>query len=51
MLDYTSNQVELGKSNLSDLKSGVITGPVLFEFYSMNKDSDNYQLFSKVLNK
>lgn len=34
ILDYTSDLDNLGKSTLSDLKSGVVTGPVLFEYFS-----------------
>ena len=30
VLDFTSGSTELGKPNLNDIKSGVVTAPVLF---------------------
>lgn len=35
---------------MSDLKSGVITGPVLLEYYFLQKNSDEFKLFTNVFN-
>ncbi|CAD8064942.1 unnamed protein product [Paramecium sonneborni] len=50
VLDYTSNTEQLGKTSLNDLKSGVLTGPVLFELFNQQKNnSPEYQLMNSVL--
>jgi geranylgeranyl pyrophosphate synthase len=36
VLDYTSDAATLGKANMSDLKEGYATGPVLFEYFNLN---------------
>lgn len=50
VLDYTSQSSVLGKANLSDLKNGVATGPVLFEYFAqMSRKSPEYRLMNDVL--
>ncbi|CAK69056.1 unnamed protein product (macronuclear) [Paramecium tetraurelia] len=50
VLDYTSNSEQLGKASLNDLKSGVLTGPVLFELFNQQKkQSPEYKLMNSVL--
>jgi len=41
ILDYTRTSQELGKEALSDLKEGVVTGPILFAIQEMKNRGEN----------